>query len=109
MQRVRAAPAVCAYLPAPGDAQLPPGCPREDTELTLIDPTDPERYCSDYVVSVVTTPAEYALRHELRRLRWRVEARAWAALRPEERDRVAEKLRAAQAEALRFDREAPDA
>lgn len=72
--------------------------------MTLIDPSDPGRYCSGY--ALITTPAELALRKDIAGvLSSKIQQ---ISLTAEERERIAEKIRASQAAAFRNDFEVPD-
>lgn len=69
-----------------------------------VNPHDPARYCSGY--ALIATPAEQALRADLRSLLLRAEL--FGSLRPNERERIAAKIRASQAAAFKYDFEVPD-
>ena len=79
----------------------PPGLPSEGTvtPVAIIYADDPARYCSGY--ALVATPAEMALRADLKTVL--MEASKPAALQPEERDRIAAKLRASRDAAFKYD------
>jgi hypothetical protein len=71
--------------------------------MTIIYADDPARYCSSY--ALVTTPAELALRADLREEL--LKGAEMIALPPDARDRIAARLRASRDAAHNFD-DAPE-